>query len=81
MKEYVQAGDYNFTFPEVPTPADDADSDDTTQKLSRTKSVIDVFAIRIFESKKDPYAKIFQEVSGLYAAVRGIHGGQPLLRV
>ena len=81
MKEYVQTWDCDFTFPEIPTPADDADSDDTTQELSRMKSVIDVFAIQVFESKKEAYTKIFQEVSGLYATVRGSIGGQLLLRV
>ena len=65
MKEYVQTGDCNLTFPEVPTPANYVDSDGTTQKLSRMKSVIDAFAIRVFESKKEAYTKILQEVSGL----------------
>ena len=81
MKEYVQTGDCSFDFEEFPTPADYADSGVTTQKLSKLKSVIDVFANRVFELKNDACTKILQEVSGLYAAVRAIFGGQPLLRV
>ena len=64
MKEYVQTGDFDFDVAEVSTPVDYADSDDTAQKLSKTKSVIDVFANRVFESKKEDtptYSKRFQD--------------------
>ena len=39
------------------------------------------FAIRVFESKKEAYTEILQEVSGFHSALRSIIGGAPLLRV
>ena len=60
MKEYVQTGDCEFYFAEVPTPAGYADSDDTSQKLSKFESVIDVFANRVSESKKEAYTNILR---------------------
>ena len=65
MNGYVQTGDWSFDFDKVQTPADYANADDTMQKLSRIKSVIDVFATRVYESKGEAYAKICQDGAGL----------------
>ena len=47
MNELVPTGSCSFDVDEVPTPDDYADADDTTQKLTKMKSVIDVFAARV----------------------------------
>ena len=65
MNEFVQTGSCSFNFDEVPTPADYANTDGTTQKRSKMTSVIDVFAIRVSESKDEAhtqrYSKTFLE--------------------
>ena len=81
MNEFVQPRHCSYNVDEVPSPADDANMDDTTQKLSNMKSVIDVFATRVSESKGEAYTNILQSFSGVYAAVQAVVGGQLLLRV
>ena len=81
MKQYAESGDCDFTCPDVPIPANYTGHSDTMQKLSRMKTVIDEFAVRVFESKKEAYTSILKEVSGIYSALRSINAGAPLLRV
>ena len=50
-------------------------------KFARMKTVIDDFAIRVFDFKKKAYTDIFEEVSGLHSPLRSIIAGVPLLRV
>ena len=81
MKQYAESGDCDFTFPDVPTPAEHTGHRDTMQNLPRMKTVIDYFAVRVFESKKEAYTHILKAVSVLYSALRSIIAGAPLFRV
>ena len=51
------------------------------QKFARMKTVIDAFAVRVFDSKNKAYTNILEEVSGLHSPLRSIIAGAPLLRV
>ena len=81
MNMYAESGDCVFTFPDVATPAEYSGHSETMQKLARTKTVIDNFAIRMFDFKKRAYTDILEQVSGLHSPLRSIIAGAPLLRV
>ena len=81
MKMYAESGDCAFTFPDVATPAEYSGHRETMQKLARMKTVIDNFAIRVFDFKKRSCTDILEEVSGLHSPLRSIIAGAPLLRV
>ena len=78
---YAVSGDCVFTFPEVATPAEYSGHSETMQKLARTKTVIDHFAIRVVDSKRRAYSDISEDISGLHSPLRSIIAGAPLLRV
>ena len=72
MKDVAHTGSSSFDFDGVPIPDDYADAGDTTQKRSKTKSVIDSFSLQNGYQHRNmrrtqEYFKKFQEFTVQFA--------------